>query len=207
MIFALSKERGRTNDPDGMRRRLIDVAYLAFTTRGYHATAMQDLRHDAGVSGGAFSHHFPTKKALGVAVLEQPVMHIVEQTWIEPVLTAATAAEGVAQVFAAIIAALQAQDSISGCPLNNLALELSSQDADMRASVDAVFKRWQQALSQRLRSDQKAGRLNTFDTDAIATLIIAAYSGAMAMAKSSQNTRPLEQCADQLAIILDGLKT
>ncbi|WP_245468504.1 helix-turn-helix domain-containing protein, partial [Mesorhizobium sp. M1E.F.Ca.ET.063.01.1.1] len=54
----------RTNDPAGMRRRVLDVAEESFQARGYHASSLGDLTAAAGVTGGALHHHFPTKKAL-----------------------------------------------------------------------------------------------------------------------------------------------
>lgn len=194
--------RGRTNDPEGMQRRLVEAAFRAFTTRGYNATALHDLRRDAGVSGGAFSHHFPTKKALALAVLNQRVAEAVNETWIAPVLSAETTADGVRDVFAAIIAALRKQGRVSGCPLNNLALELSGQDAEMQAAADAIFRRWQAAIAEKIRADQAVGRLRALNAEAAASFIVAAYSGAMAMAKAAQSTAPLEACVTQLAVYL-----
>ncbi|HEV7252072.1 MAG TPA: TetR/AcrR family transcriptional regulator [Mesorhizobium sp.] len=185
-----------------MQRRLVEVAFHAFKTRGYNASAVHDLRRDANVTGGAFSHHFPTKKALGLAVLNNRVAAAVEEAWIKPLLSSPTTADGVQTVLAAIIRELREQGSISGCPLNNLALELSGHDADMREAVDVIFKRWQQAVAEKIRADQTIGRLCRLDPETGATFVVAAYSGAMTMAKAAQSTAPLERCADQLATYL-----
>jgi len=202
---AAASPRGRTNDPEGLRRRLVDAAYAAFTTRGYHSTALQDLKRQAGATGGALSYHFPTKKELGLAVLRDRVADAVEETWIKPVLSAATAAEGIQAVFAGIVSELEQRGGgVSGCPLNNLALELSREDADFQALVETIFARWRNALADKIRADQSAGAgaMNGLDPDAFATFVVAAYSGAMAMAKVSQSTEPLTVCAGQLAKII-----
>lgn len=191
--------RGRTNDPDGLRRRLVDAAYEAFATHGYHATSMHDLKRATGSTGGALAHHFPTKKELGLAVLQDRVADAVEETWIRPVLSAGTAAEGIATVFSRIADELERQQSVSGCPLNNLALELSRQDDDFRRLIDGIFGRWRAAIAEKIRADQSAGLLRDFDAGAFATFVVAAYSGAMAMAKASQSTDALKVCAAQLA--------
>ncbi|MGR3782389.1 MAG: helix-turn-helix domain-containing protein, partial [Albimonas sp.] len=59
---------GRRNDPQGLRRRILDAAFDRFVARGYAATPLQDLRAESGATGDAFAHHFPTKKALALAV-------------------------------------------------------------------------------------------------------------------------------------------
>src|SRR3982751_5162824 len=116
--------RKRVNDPQGNRGKMLDVAAELFQARGYHATSLGDVMTAAGVSGGALHHHFPTKKALALKVIEERVAASVQETWIEPVLAASTAREGVRAVFMAVAAELEQQGYVRGCPLNNLAHEL-----------------------------------------------------------------------------------
>jgi AcrR family transcriptional regulator len=193
---------GRTNDPEGMRAHLLDVAFTAFTTHGYHSTSVHDLKQQAAVSSGALAHHFPTKRELGLAVLRDRVAQAVEETWIAPIRTAKSAAEGVAAVFEAIISGLDAQGFVTGCPLNNLALELSREDDEFGALIDAIFVRWRQAIADRLKADLDAGVLAGIDPAETATLVVATYSGAMAMAKAGQNAVPLRVCARQIDLLL-----
>jgi AcrR family transcriptional regulator len=201
-----SVRRGRSNDPEAMRRRVLDVAAAAFQTRGYHSTSTHDIMREAGVSGGALHHHFPTKKALGLAVIRDRVAQAVEETWIEPIRTAPTAAAGIGKVFHQIAAGIDARGTVLGCPINNLALELSLADPEFQHAVQSVFERWQTAVADKLRADQAAGVLTNVDPEALATFIVAAYSGAMAMAKAKQNSEPLGTCARQLAALVQGLR-
>ena len=204
MTDQAARASGRKNDPEGLRRRLVEAAYSAFTTRGYRATSVHELKHETGATGGALAHHFPTKKDLGLAVLQDRVADIVEETWIRPIRTATTASEGIEAVFAAIIAELEQQGSVSGCPLNNLALELAWHDADFRRQIDAIFGRWRDAIADKIRADQRAGIASAVDPDAVATFVVATYSGAMAMAKASQSAAPLKTCVEQLARIMQA---
>ena len=191
-----------------MRRRVLDVAAAAFQTRGYHSTSTHDIMREAGVTGGALHHHFPTKKALGLAVIRDRVAQAVEETWIEPVRTAPTAAVGIREVFAQIAATIAARGAALGCPLNNLALELSLADPEFRHAVASIFERWQMALAEKLRTDQAAGAPKNVDPEHLATFVVAAYSGAMAMAKARQSSEPLRMCAQQLAAFVEaGLGT
>lgn len=202
MADQAQRATGRKNDPEGLRRRLVEAAYVAFTTRGYRATSVHDLKRETGATGGALAHHFPTKKDLALAVLQDQVAEIVEETWMRPVLTAATAGEGIRAVFAGIAGALEAQGSVSGCPLNNLALELARDDQDFRRVIDAIFLRWRDAIADKIRADHRAGAAATIDPDAFATFVVATYSGAMAMAKASQSAAPLRTCAEQLTRLM-----
>ena len=197
----------RSNDPEAMRRRVLDVAAAAFQARGYHATSTHDIMREAGVTGGALHHHFPTKKALGLAVIRDRVGQAVEDTWIEPIRTAPTAAVGICEVFQQLTATLDHRGTVLGCPLNNLALELSLADPEFQQALQSIFERWQTALAEKLRADQAAGALTDVEPERLAAFIVAAYSGAMAMAKAKQSSEPLAVCAQQLAaLLLPGLQ-
>ena len=52
------------------RTRLLEAARDVIRTQGYAATTVDDLCEAAGVTKGAFFHHFKTKEALGVAAAE-----------------------------------------------------------------------------------------------------------------------------------------
>lgn len=189
-----SRPGKRTNDPEGMRKKVLDVAEDAFQARGYHASSIGDLMAAAGVSGGALHHHFPTKKALALAVIDERVAAAVEETWIAPVQAASTAREGVRAVFEAVAAELEQQGFVRGCPLNNLAHELSLADPDFRLALAGIFAGWRQAIAGKLRADQQAGRDEGTDPERFAALVVAAYSGAMSMAKTAQDASVLRDC-------------
>jgi AcrR family transcriptional regulator len=186
----------RINNPQGMRARILDVAADLFQRNGYNATSVHDVVRGAATTGGALHHHFATKKALGLAVIAERVAREVDETAIQPIATASSAAAGIRTVFNGVADVLERNRAVSGCPLNNLALELSLADADFREAVNAVFDRWRAALSSRLRADRPD--LDASRSHDLATLVVASYSGAMAMAKASQSAEPLRACAKQL---------
>lgn len=52
------------------RANLLDAAVRRFSLEGYHAASVDGICAEAGVSKGAFYHHFPSKQALFIALLE-----------------------------------------------------------------------------------------------------------------------------------------
>jgi TetR/AcrR family transcriptional repressor of nem operon len=54
-------------DTETARTRLLDAALRVIREKGYHATTVDELCAAAGVTKGAFFHHFKTKEDLGVA--------------------------------------------------------------------------------------------------------------------------------------------
>jgi TetR/AcrR family transcriptional regulator, transcriptional repressor for nem operon len=53
--------------PPSARAKLLEAALALIRAKGYSATSVDDLCKAAGVTKGAFFHHFLSKEALGVA--------------------------------------------------------------------------------------------------------------------------------------------
>src|SRR5579864_4017141 len=187
--------RTRQNDPEGLRSRLLDVAADQFQTSGYQATSIKDVMEATGVSGGALHHHLPTKKELALAVIQDRVAPAVRQTWIEPVRLASSLRQGIAGVFALIESGIEKRGSVSGCPLNNLALELSLTDPDFRHAINSIFDEWQATLAQKIGDTGGGKRLDQRKRMEAAAFIVSVYSGAMTLAKTSQSAAPLRGAA------------
>ncbi|MFM5906925.1 MAG: TetR/AcrR family transcriptional regulator [Novosphingobium sp.] len=56
--------------PVTARDKLLEAAVKLVRAKGYAATSVDDLCKEAGVTKGAFFHHFPSKEALGVAAAD-----------------------------------------------------------------------------------------------------------------------------------------
>ncbi|WP_327113388.1 TetR/AcrR family transcriptional regulator [Nocardia sp. NBC_01730] len=56
---------------DARRRQVVDAARRCFTRSGFHATSMQDIFTESGLSSGAVYGYFPSKEALVGAIVEE----------------------------------------------------------------------------------------------------------------------------------------
>ncbi len=52
------------------RKKILDAAIKLFSTRGFTDASVDDICEEAGISKGAFYHHFETKQALFLALLD-----------------------------------------------------------------------------------------------------------------------------------------
>ena len=52
------------------RAKIIESAIKLFSTRGFNTASVDDICKDAGISKGAFYHHFESKQALFLALLD-----------------------------------------------------------------------------------------------------------------------------------------
>jgi TetR/AcrR family transcriptional repressor of nem operon len=191
----------RAYDPEGTRGRILDAAADEFQNRGYHATSMHDIMRIAGVPGGSVYHYFPTKKSLALAVIKERVAANLAETWIEPLRKASSASKGILAVFDAV-ANNAGHRAVLGCPVNNLALELSLIDPDFRGALRTVFDTWERAIAERLCDELATRKRGKADSAGLATLVVAIFSGAMSLAKAAQSTAPLRACRRELVRLL-----
>jgi len=52
------------------RAKIMEAAIKLFSTRGYNKASVDDICQEAGISKGAFYHHFKTKQALFLSLLD-----------------------------------------------------------------------------------------------------------------------------------------
>ncbi len=60
------------------RRQLLDAALAVFVAQGYHAAAMDDIAEKAGVSKPVLYQHFPGKRDLYLALLDESAASLLE---------------------------------------------------------------------------------------------------------------------------------
>ncbi len=65
-----SRTSARAQKADATRQSLVAAARQMFSERGYHEVSVRDVAAHAGVTRGAFAHHFADKEALFLAVFD-----------------------------------------------------------------------------------------------------------------------------------------
>jgi TetR/AcrR family transcriptional regulator, transcriptional repressor for nem operon len=67
----MNASRSPASERPNARTKLIEAAHMLVRRKGYAATSVDEICTEAGVSKGAFFHHFASKEALGVAAAAQ----------------------------------------------------------------------------------------------------------------------------------------
>jgi len=125
---------------------------------GFQAASLDRILAKAGVTKGALYHHFADKAALGYAVVDEVVKGLLLQRWLG-LLDQQTGdpLTSLQRVLRHRAASLTAEEIELGCPLNNLAQEMSPLDERFRRLVDATFEAWRKGFAQALQGGQAGG--------------------------------------------------
>ena len=206
--MAKTAAKRRTRAPEATRQKLLMAAFEEIYRRGFQAASLETILAQAGVTKGALYHHFPTKAALGLAVVDEVVTGLLLERWLgvlqaqpgDPV----TALQGTLRHRAANLTAGEIE---LGCPLNNLAQEMSPLDEQFRRSVNATFETWREGFAEALARGQAEGSVRR-DVDAkqVATFIVAAVEGSYGLAKSAQSGPMVRANLELLGVFLESLR-
>ena len=185
------------------RLKIITEAASLFHHKGYTATGLDELLKNAGVTKGAFYHHFKSKKDVALAVINEIVADKVRKRMIEPVVHSSKPMAAIRKVVSTLRAETPPPDLLTGCPINNLASELALQDKELQHALASLMKEWELAWSQALKRELKSGRSHPFkDPHEFSLYLIALIEGAQAMAKTQQSRRPLDVALKRVEAIL-----
>lgn len=204
MAMALEKTK---RDPDKTRRRFLDAGFVQMYRQGYQAMRIDAILADTGLTKGAFYHHFPSKHALGEVVIDEVLSGMIEEMWVRSLADYVDPVVGIKAVLQLIPSMLGPQIATLGCPLNNLAQEMSPIDEVFRSKLNRIFHVWIESVSDALKRGQANGSiLPGIDTKGAAIFIIAAYEGAVSMTKSEQSDEMMMICAGQIELYLESLR-
>jgi TetR/AcrR family transcriptional repressor of nem operon len=124
------------------RERIVRTAFQLFHEQGYHATGVSTIVREAGVNPGSLYHFFESKDALLLGVLGfaldylgPAVMDPVEACTVDPI-------ERVFTLLQQYRARMERENCRLGCPIGNLALEVSDNNAQARHLLHENFENW-----------------------------------------------------------------
>lgn len=195
-----------TRQPDLTRQRILEDAFAEIYRQGYQAASIANILADTGLTKGALYHHFPDKKTLGLAVVDEIIAGGLAETVLNPIRNAPHPAHALLDVLAQRMATRTEEQVALGCPLNNLMQEMSPIDEDFRTRLNAILARWQDTFEAALRKAQEAGELRPeVDCRGAALFIVSAWEGCTGIAKNMQSPEAYSACMGQLHAFVSSL--
>ncbi len=189
------------NQAQTTRQRILNSAFELMYAQSYAEVGVAAICEQAGVQKGSFYHFYKSKQDLILAVLEQKYREF-KGSMLDTVFTGELAPLDEIALFAEKIYEFQVRIKAStghvlGCPYGNLALELSSQDEEVRKKVEHIFRRSKECLRDCLQRgvDHHDEQLAGIDVDATADAMYAYLEGILLFAKTRNDAELLRQLA------------
>jgi TetR/AcrR family transcriptional regulator, transcriptional repressor for nem operon len=193
-------------NPHLTRQTLLQAAFQEIYRSGFQAASLDNILSNARVTKGALYHHFGSKQELGYAVVDELIRGRILDGWVRPLEKAENPIDG-------LLAVLRSKgphpsfDQRLGCPLNNLAQEMSPLDEGFRKRLESVFREWREGIAKALRRGQERGYVRSgVDPVEAADFFLAALEGSVSLAKNARDRNLFDNCKAGLSRYLESLR-
>jgi len=198
----------RARNPEETRARLLEAAFAEFYKNGFQGGSINRIVKEAGATKGALFHHFKSKNDLGYAVAREIIHPGLKTRWTDPLAESDDPIRDLKRIFRQCLnEQLDNGQLAQGCPLNNLALEMSPLDERFRKTLEKIYGSWRESLAAAFARGIKAGKVRkSVSPEKVAAFIVAAQAGMIGTAKNAQCTTLLGRTREALFDYLDSLK-
>jgi TetR/AcrR family transcriptional repressor of nem operon len=171
------------------RERLLDAAESLILDQGFAATAVDAILERAGLTKGAFFHHFPTKTDLAHALVERYAA--ADAAHLESFMARAErlARDPLQQLLVFVGLFEEALEELAGprpgCLFASYCYEAGLFDAETHAVIRRAISHWRERLGAKLRevAAQRPPRLDV-DLETLADLMFVVSEGAFVLSRT-----------------------
>ena len=200
----IDKNKDRSQDT---RDKILLAAFNEIYKRGYQAASLSNILKDTGITKGALYHHFENKIVLGHAVVDEVIRGTIYSSWVEPLNTSDDPITTLKQTLIHTGSVMTEEDVCLGCPLNNLAQEMSPIDEGFRDRIADIYQEWQDAIEASFDRGKTSGNVkNSVDSKEVALMFVASLQGFIGYAKSVQKLDALMTCGKGLVDRLESFR-
>jgi len=184
MLYGDGKQRRR--DPERTRERLLQAGYREVYRTGFQSASIDTILAATNVTKGALYHHFKSKEDLGHAIVEEIIAKLTVNKWLIPLQRGKNPIDTLIGIVRAT--SVRTEDVNGGCPLVNLAQEMSPLDEQFRKQLERIFRDWQEGIAIALRRGQSQRMVRRdLIAEETAGFLIAMYEGYTLLAKNAQD--------------------
>jgi TetR/AcrR family transcriptional regulator, transcriptional repressor for nem operon len=210
MLLARKNRKPRApklRDPERTRQRLLQAAFREVYRYGFQSAGIDAILAATDVTKGALYYHFKSKEALGYAIIEEVVAEMTADRWLRPLRRSKDKDPIDALINVVQAIPHQPRDVKGGCPLVNLAQEMSQLDEQFRKRLERIFHGWQEGIAIALRRGQSEGTVRRdLVPEETASFLIAMVEGYEVLAKNAQDAKVWNMGMRNIADWLNSLR-
>ena len=186
-----------------IRTRLIEATFQEVFSNGYTGASLANILKRADTKKGSMYHHFPSKKDMVIAMIEEKVEKRIEKKW----QVLAQSDKNIIELLISILEDTNSWDLTNGCPLGNLLQESLNQDEDFAKTLTDILDKWKKLFCDALKKAIELGEIKeNIEIEKVATFLIASIEGALLLAKKHQDKKDFEVSIEQLVFYINTLK-
>lgn len=167
------------------KQEIIEIAAELIHQYGYHSVGIQKILDLANVPKGSFYYYFKNKEDLGLSVIN----YFIDQTK-SIVNQFEESISGLEAFFQCYFSRFEEFECTRGCPIGNLALELSDVNENFRLGL---FE-WSHFMENTIFNIlEKSSLKNCEKNKELASFIVSSFEGVLLKAKLEKSMKPIEE--------------
>lgn len=192
---------------ESTRERILQAAHEEMHQHGFQGLRIDAVLKKTQLAKGALYHYFPTKLALGYAVLDEVIMSFFLENWNEFLNASNDPLQALKDFFKKKCGDLQSDECFNGCPLTNLVLEMSTLDDGFRQRLQTVIANIVCTVAMALQQGQADGIVRKdINPQRIAPFILSSYQGIMGTSKCIDSVESIVELFDTLSEYVESLR-
>ncbi|MDX2129144.1 MAG: TetR/AcrR family transcriptional regulator [Chloroherpetonaceae bacterium] len=161
---------------------------------------------EIGVTKGALYHYFPSKRDLGYAIFDEIITPRYQSLWSRSEQTEANPIDVMISTIEDLSRSTCENISL-GCPLNNIAQEMSGLDDGFTKRIESLYEVMQNQLASALSKGKKKGLVKKdCDPKNAAIFIVASTEGAFGIGKALQSEKAFQTALKELIRYINSLR-
>ena len=194
--------------PENTRRKILEAAFGEFYRNGFQGSSLNRIVKEAGTTKGALFHHFQGKNELGYAVVREVIHPQLKARWSDPLAHSTDPITDLKRLFRQCLKDERSDGQlVHGCPLNNLAQEMSPLDEKFRQILEQIYVAWRESLEGAFARGIKTDTVRkNVSPRKVAAFIVAVQAGIVGTAKNAQSEELMMQSGQAFFDYLDSLR-
>jgi len=179
------------------RQTILDAAAPLIHSQGFHRTGLKEILDAAGVPKGSFYFYFKSKEEFGLALIDHYAESMGALAASILAEDGSPALERLSRFFAVLCGMMAERGCAMGCPIGNLAQEVSDLSPAMQARLSQVMATFTRRVESLLAQAAEEGGLpDTLDPAMAAGFVVDAWEGAILRSKADKHPAALERFHD-----------
>ena len=192
---------------ESTRQRILQAAHEEMYEQGFQGLRIDAVLKKTQLAKGALYHYFPTKLALGYAVLDEVIMGYFQTSWSEFMGATNDPLQALKDFFNQKYSDVLTGECANGCPLTNLIQEMSTLDEGFHQRLKTVMSDIVATVATALHQGQLDGIVRKdINPQSIATFLLCSYQGIMGAAKCMQSVELARDLFDSLCAYVETLR-
>jgi TetR/AcrR family transcriptional regulator, transcriptional repressor for nem operon len=175
------------------KERIIKKGAELVYYKGFNNTGIQEVLQAAEIPKGSFYFYFKNKEEFGLSLIDFFASFITNIAQKHMRADVADPVEGLKNFFTMYIDLMKRQEFTCGCPIGNLAQEMSDLSDSFRERIAGFFSAATGMIRDCLAEAQKRGGLGPdINPEELSDFIFNSWEGSLIEMKVSKSSRPLD---------------